>query len=118
MTKVYLEKDGAQYKVFCKDHANSEASCAAVSTLCYTLAGYLHNIPDLCDIEEEVLEPGNVKLRFHSKDIFLSRGAENTRDTYSANTVIEPIFDMICVGFLQLEHSYPGSAEVSLQEIE
>ena len=117
MTKVYLEKDGNQYTVDCKDHADSEASCAAVSMLCYTLAGYLHNIAELCEIEEEKLDPGNVRIVFRSKDISITLAGDKTAH-YDADTIVQAAFDMACVGFLQLEKSYPGAASVFLQEIE
>ena len=117
MTNVLLEKDGYRYTVRCRNHAGTDAACAAVSTLCYTLAGYLHNIPELCEIEEEKLEPGDVSICFRSKDIVVG-SATDLRMGYHADTVISPIFDMICVGFLQLSASYPEEADVILQEIE
>jgi len=100
MTKVYLERNGDRYTVACKDHATgSEAVCAAVSTLCYTLAGYLHNIP--CEIEKEELLPGDARIAFYGK-----------------NQLARAAFDMICVGFLQLAASYPDFVSVEIQEIE
>ena len=116
MTKVFLERDGVQYTVSCHDHADSEASCAAVSTLCYTLAGYLHNIPDLCEIEEEQLEPGAVRIVFRGKDLHITLAGDKTAH-YDADTIVQAAFDMICVGFLQLEKSYPDAVSIIFQEI-
>ena len=116
MTRVYLERDGNQYTVSCKDHADSEASCASVSTLLYTLAGYLHNIADLCEIEDERLEPGDARICFRSSDVHITLAGDKTA-CYDADTIVQAAFDMICVGFLQLEASYPGAASVVFQEI-
>ena len=100
MTKVNLEHDGNRYTVTCKGHATgSEAVCAAVSTLCYTLAGYLHNIP--CEIEKEELLPGDARIVFYGKE-----------------QLAQAAFDMICVGFLQLAASYSDFVSVEMQEIE
>jgi len=100
MTKVYLERDGDRYTVACKDHATgSEAVCAAVSTLCYTLAGYLHNIP--CEIEKEELKMGDARIIFYGRSEPARAG-----------------FDMACVGFLQLAASYPEYVSAEIQEIE
>jgi len=101
MTKVFLERDGNRYTVSCKDHADTPEACAAISILCFTLAGYLHNIP--CEIEEERLEPGDVRICY--------RCSENE------GTAGRAAFEMISIGFLQLAESYPDIARVTVQNI-
>ena len=98
MTNVYMERDGDRYKLICKNHAPTKEACAAVSTLCQTYAGYLHNIE--CEITEEHIQPGDVRICVKS----------DTPEAASA-------YFMTAVGFLQLEHSYPGTVSVDLQEI-
>lgn len=99
MTRVYLEQDGNRYTVTCNDHAETEAGCAAVSTLCCTLAGYLHNID--CRIHAEKIESGHVHI------------------SYSGDcTEAQAAFDMIYVGFLQFVQDYPNEVAVEFVEIE
>ena len=99
MTSVFLERDGDLYTVHCRRHAETEAACSAVSTLCYTLAGYLHNIDAV--ILDEKLEPGDARICFKDK-----------------SAEARAAFDMTSIGFLQLAGSYPESCSVEMQEIE
>ena len=93
MTKIKLEKNGNQYRIECIGHASSKETCAAVSALCYTLSGYLYNFP--CNLKDLILKPGNAVILYESDDIRA-----------------EAAFDMVCVGFLSLEPSYPGAVKV------
>lgn len=87
MTRVYLEQDGQRYTVSCQGHATgSVEACAAVSCLVYTLAGWLHNAAVL--VLEEKLEDGDALIQ------------------YCGSAAAETAFDMICVGFLQLQEQY------------
>lgn len=97
MTSVFLESGGGTFSVRCRNHAGSVATCAAISTLCYTLAGYLRSID--ASLLEEKLDDGNVSIRF-SGTSEAARGA----------------FDMIAIGFLQLAGSYPEDCSVVIQE--
>lgn len=98
MTQVYLEQDGQRYTVSCQGHATgSVEACAAVSCLVYTLAGWLRNtsIPVL----KEKLEDGKALIQFHGGD--------------AAQTA----FDMITVGFLQLQAQYGDYIHADLRII-
>lgn len=98
MTLVYLEQDGQRYTVSCRGHATgSVEACAAVSCLVYTLAGWLHNaaVPVL----KEKLEDGDALIQYHG-----GAGAETA-------------FDMICVGFLQLQEQYGAYIDVDFRVI-
>jgi len=87
MTKVNLKQREQQYTVSCKGHATgSPEVCAAVSCLLYTLAGWLHNASVL--VLQERLEDGDALIQYHG------------------GAAAETAFDMICVGFLQLEQEY------------
>ena len=87
MTQVYLEQDGRRYTVSCQGHATgSVEACAAVSCLVYTLAGWLHNAS--VPILKEKLEDGKALIQ------------------YGGGDAAETVFDMMCVGFLQLEQQY------------
>ena len=98
MTRVYLEQDGQQYTVSCKGHATgSVETCAAVSCLVYTLAGWLRNTSVL--VLEEKLEDGDALIQYHG------------------GAAAETAFDMICVGFLQLQEQYPEYISVDFQVI-
>ncbi len=98
MTEVLFTNDGDIRTVTCRGHADSPELCAAVSALCFTLAGYLHNVP--CWISVEKLEPGNVELEFVGRHV-------------SARSA----FDMAAVGFMQLEKSYPGRIKTTVRII-
>lgn len=87
MTKVYLEQDGQRYTVSCRGHATGSVSvCAAVSCLVYTLAGWLRN--NSVQVLTEKLEDGDALILYHG------------------GAAAETAFDMICVGFLQLQEQY------------
>lgn len=93
MTKVLLDRRGDEYALICVGHANTVETCASVSTLCYTLAGYLRNIK--CEIKDIRLESGDVFIRYKGK-------GKEARAAY----------EMTLIGFLSLEHSYPDAVTV------
>ena len=90
MTKVYLRADGETFSVRAHGHATgSNEVCAAVSCLLYTLAGYLAN--NTCAQVRVSLKEADAEIVFC--------GNEN-------------IFEMLCIGFLQLEKSHPDFISV------
>lgn len=96
MTRVTLKEDGGRYSVVCEGHATGSVEvCAAVSTLVYTLFGYLKNADGVA-IECEVLADGYAEIEFS--------GGENARAAY----------ELICIGFLQLEQSSAKFIEIFL----
>lgn len=98
MTQVYLEQDGQRYTVDCRGHATgSVEACAAVSCLVYTLAGWLRNTSVL--VLKEKLEDGKAHIQFCGGD------------------AAETAFDMISVGFLQLERQYGDYINVDFRVI-
>lgn len=89
MTKAYVEKESNGFHIMLIDHADgSPEVCAAISCLAYTLAGWLANNPGI-KVWEKELNPGFVSLRF------------------GRTTESEIAFDMMCIGLLQLENSFP-----------
>lgn len=98
MTRVYLEQAGQRYTVHCKGHATgSVEACAAVSCLVYTLAGWLRNSSVL--VLKEELNDGAAQIQYHG------------------GAAAETAFDMICVGFLQLQKQYGDYISVDFQVI-
>lgn len=98
MTRVYLEQDGQRYTVSCKGHATgSVEACAAVSCLVYTLAGWLRNTSVL--VLKAELNDGNAQIQYHG------------------GAAAETAFDMICVGFLQLQEQYGDFISVDFRVI-
>ena len=98
MTRVYLEQDGQRYTVSCNGHATgSVETCAAVSCLVYTLAGWLRNTSVL--VLKETLEDGSATIQFQ------------------CGAAAETAFDMIAVGFLQLQKQYPEYISVDFRVI-
>ena len=98
MTQVYLEQAGRKFMVKCQGHATgSVEACAAVSCLVYTLAGWLRNTSVL--MVKEKLEDGDALIQFCGGD------------------AAETAFDMICVGFLQLEAQYGDYISVDFRVI-
>ena len=96
MTDVYLEQNGKRYLVSAKGHATgSIETCAAISTLMYSLAGWLHNSNAVTYTER--LEPGDSCLSYSDSD--------------------DTIFKFITIAFLQLEKSNTEHLDVYLHTI-
>jgi len=95
MTEVYLEADGSRYTCVASGHAGSERTCAAVSTLLYTAAGYLANCG--AEVLERRLESGDAALEWQGE---------------------QPCWDMLSIGFLQLARSYPKDIRAEIHKIE
>lgn len=94
MTKVYYEAEGGRYLLSVKDHATgSPVVCAAVSGLCYALAGYLANAEDVT-VYNRRMKPGDVLLHF--------RGDQQAQGAFEA----------VVIGLLQLEKKYPELVRV------
>lgn len=84
MTRVTLKEDGGRYEVICEGHATgSREVCAAVSTLVFTLLGYLKNA-DGITVDREEIADGYADVEFG--------GGYNARAA----------FDLVSIGFLQL----------------
>ena len=97
MTKVFLDKDRDKYLVEVSEHCPNGKVCAAISCLLYTLEGWLRNeelADDTLAIEKCSVEEGYALIAFN--------GGART----------EAIFDMLRIGFLQLEASYPNTLTV------
>lgn len=87
MTEVTLYC-GDTCSVRCKGHATGAPDvCAAVSCLLYTAAGYLHNTQD-AELVAEKLDSGDAYLRW-------SGG--------------KWLYDLLTVGFLQLQKARPDA---------
>lgn len=98
MTRVTLKKDENRYSVICEGHAVGSCEvCAAVSTLVYTLLGYLKNADDVA-VEKSELADGYAEIEFS--------GSECARMA----------FEFVAVGFLQLERSAAKYIEVCASE--
>lgn len=94
MTRVTLKKDENRYSVICEGHAVGSCEvCAAVSTLVYTLLGYLKNADGVV-VDRAELTDGYAEIEFS--------GGECARVA----------FEFVAVGFLQLEISAAKYIEV------
>lgn len=87
MTRVTINKGEGRYLVRCEGHATGSVKvCAAVSTLIYTLLGYLKNAGDI-SVESEEIADGYAEIEF------------------SGGNSARVVFDLISIGFLQLERA-------------
>lgn len=94
MTRVTLNELDGRYSVICNGHSTGSCEvCAAVSTLVYTLLGYLKNADGVALYKEE-LSDGYAHIEFS--------GGENAHAAY----------ELICVGFLQLAQSHEKFIEI------
>ncbi len=94
MTRVTLKNGDGKYSVICEGHATgSVETCAAVSTLVYTLLGYLKNAADVA-MENEVIADGYAEIEFS--------GGECARAAY----------ELISIGFLQLAQAKSNFIEI------
>ncbi len=99
MTRILLTQNGDAYTVRADGHATGSVQvCAAVSTLLYTLAGYLLDNPDITVLEQN-LNSGKACICFQG-------GGE----------VGEAVFNLITVGFLQLEKAEADFLQVVRQK--
>ena len=98
MTRVTLKEGGGRYSVVCEGHATGSCEvCAAVSTLVYTLLGYLKNADGVA-VENEVIADGYAEIEFS--------GGECARVAY----------ELISIGFLQLAQAKSNFVEIFLKK--
>lgn len=98
MTRVTLRKGDGRYSLTCEGHAaGSVETCAAVSTLVYTLLGWLKNSSDVV-VEKEELADGYAEIEFS--------GGECARVAY----------ELISIGFLQLGQAKSNFIEIFLEK--
>lgn len=98
MTSVYLKGSNDRYVVYCSDHATgSVETCAAISCLVYTLTGWLHG--GGAEIIQEQLKDGEAMLIF------------------TGDKAAKAAFEMVCVGFLQIQKTYPKYIRVTAENI-
>ena len=94
MTRVTLREDNGRYSVICEGHATgSVETCAAVSTLVYTLLGYLKNADGVA-IECEELADGYAEIEF------------------SGGECAGVAYELISIGFLQLGQAKSNFIEI------
>lgn len=94
MTRVTLKDRDGRYSVICEGHSTGSCEvCAAVSTLVYTLLGYLKNADGISLLKEELAD-GRAYIEFS--------GGEGARAAY----------ELICIGFLQLARSQEKFIEI------
>lgn len=94
MTEVTLYC-GDSYSVRCRGHATgSPELCAAISCLMFTAAGWLHNTQD-AELIYEKLDSGDAYLRWHGG---------------------KWLYDLLKIGFLQLQKTDPGKISVKFSK--
>lgn len=94
MTEVTLYC-GDSCSVRCKGHATGHSDvCAAVSCLLYTAAGWLHNTQE-AELVMERLDSGDAYLLWHG-GVWL--------------------YDLLKIGFLQLERAKPEAVAVKIEK--
>ena len=94
MTRVTLKKGDGKYSLTCEGHAvGSVEVCAAVSTLVYTLLGWLKNSSDVAVDREEIAD-GYAEIECVGG---VSAGVA---------------FDLVYIGFLQLAQAKSNFIEV------
>ena len=98
MTRVTLKEDSGRYSVVCEGHAVGSCEiCAAVSTLVYTLLGYLKNADDIA-VENAELADGYAEIEF------------------SGGACAGVAFELISIGFLQLGQAKGNFIEIFLEK--
>ncbi len=96
MTRVTLREDNGRYSVICEGHATGSCEvCAAVSTLVYTLLGYLKNVDGVA-LENEEIADGYAEIEF------------------SGGECAKVAFELIRIGFLQLAMAKGEHVEIFL----
>ena len=86
---------GDSCSVMCKGHATGAPDvCAAISCLLYTAAGWLHNTQD-AELVYETLDSGDAYLRWHGG---------------------KWLYDLLEIGFLQLQKARPDAISVKIKK--
>lgn len=100
MTKVSIYSDGTAHEIMAKEHATgSPEACAAISTLMYSLAGWAeNNRKHLKTAPYYDLQPADAYILFDG-------------DAEAAAA-----FELVEIGMLQLEKSYPEYISVEIVE--
>ena len=94
MTRVTLKECDGRYSVACVGHATGSCEvCAAVSTLVYTLLGWLKNADGVA-LEKEEIADGYAEIEFS--------GADEARVA----------FELISIGLLQIAAAKSNFLEV------
>lgn len=98
MTRIRVGISGENLKLSINGHATgSEACCAAISALAYTLAGWMENNDEHIDvIEHDDLSDGHVELE--------ARGDEYLKTAWL----------MTLIGLAQIAESYPKYAKIEI----
>lgn len=98
MTRVTLREYDGRYSVICEGHATGSVEiCAAVSTLVYTLLGYLKNAGGVA-VENEVIADGYAEIEF------------------SGGECAGVAYELISIGFLQLAQAKGNFIEIFLKK--
>lgn len=104
MTWVTVSEQGERYKLTARGHAQgSEAVCAAVSALCYSLAAWLIN----------ALKAGG-DLQIHEMDM----GDACARFDFEGGNATRAAFELVLIGLAQLAQQYPQYINIDLHEFE
>ena len=99
MTNITLKKKNSIYSVEACGHASgSVETCASISTLVYTLLGYLDNFEDGAQLRDSKIADGYAFIEFE--------GGE----------VAEALYNLICVGFLQIRKAKEGLLTIDIIE--
>ena len=97
MTCVTLSNTKGRYTVEAQGHAEgSVQACAAVSTLMYSLTGFLANAEGV-ELDTEDIADGYFLVEF------------------SGGALAQAMYDFCLIAFLQLEKSYGGYVTVALE---
>ena len=98
MTRVYAERDGNGHILCARGHADgSEAACAFISGIIFSLAGYLENADDHVDTLSYRTEPGDAAFECIGDEC------------------VSAAFEMAVIGLLQLEKSFPQYVKVDAE---
>lgn len=99
MTNIVLESNNNTYHIEAEGHAEgSNTVCAAISAIIYTVLGYLENFEDGAQLIHSQIADGYALIEFE--------GGE----------VARAIFDLVCVGFLQMHKGRENFVAVEIKE--
>lgn len=100
MTTVYYDINDIYLVLLVRDHAGDTGVCNAISTLLYTLGGYINNHQRATEMARIRLEPGDAEIRVSMK-------RTQKYDDELAKNALVTAFEMTLFGLEQLRNNFP-----------
>lgn len=98
MTQIRVISNGDRYlRMSCNGHADTEAVCAGISAICYSLSGWCEN------------------NRHHLKFLSHTENSGNYTILIEGDECANSAFEMAVIGLLQIQKAHPKEVEMTVK---